>query len=226
MSIYHIQKVIERFAPKEGAEPWDNVGVLIDSVSESQDKSIMLCIDFTDDVLEECIAKKVTLVVAYHPVIFAGLKALVDPKYLRCIKHGISVYCPHTQLDPLMNAYILERLEGNTSITKAVAILKDLSGLSCFRIARGKVPPSKILVGVGSAFKNVEFKNTLIVTGEMSHHDLLRCIRNDNTVILMEHSNSERVFLPELARLVKCDAEMDGYSIHISNADKDPIEFI
>lgn len=52
----------------------------------------------------EAIDKRCSCVVAYHPIIFRGLKALTsaDPQQaslLRLASEGISVYCPHTAVD-------------------------------------------------------------------------------------------------------------------------------
>ncbi|KAI4292537.1 hypothetical protein PAPHI01_1811 [Pancytospora philotis] len=226
MSISVIQRAVEKFAPREFAAAWDNTGVIIGSDDEAAPGAVLLTIDLTEGVLDECIRKGIRCVVAYHPFIFGGIKTITDRRYLKCIRHGIAVYCPHTQMDHLMNAFLLEKLGGDPDVERAAAVLKRLSGASVLRIARGSTAPTSMVVGVGSAFKNVTMRNTLIITGEMSHHDMLQCKRNDNTVILMEHSNSERIFLPELKRLMEVDPELRAYSIHISESDCDPVEFI
>ncbi|XP_055371543.1 NIF3-like protein 1 [Condylostylus longicornis] len=65
-------------------------------------------------------------------------------------------------------------------------------------------------------------KADLYLSGEMSHHEVLDAIQNDISVILCNHSNSERGFLknfkPQLHLLLdgKCD-------ILISEKDRDPL---
>ncbi|KAI5168731.1 hypothetical protein PAEPH01_0372 [Pancytospora epiphaga] len=225
MGILDIKLAIEKIAPKDGAAPWDNTGILIDELEESKSKSILLCIDMTEKVVDECIRKGFSYIISYHPIIFTGIKSLCDRRLLKCVRNGISVYCPHTQLDTLMNEYILKIIGSNLSVDEVIKILKDHTGLTTFRIVRGDAPVTNIVVGVGSAFKNVDVNNTLIVTGEMSHHEMLNCKARGNTVIIMEHSNSERVYLPELRRIMIEDGAFESYRIEISEEDKDPVDY-
>lgn len=65
---------------------------------------MLLTIDLTKAVADEAIALKSSIVVAYHPIIFRGLKSLTlansqQQTLLRLASHGISVYCPHTAVD-------------------------------------------------------------------------------------------------------------------------------
>lgn len=88
---------------------FDNTGLLLESPlqpSQSQRNSnrVLLTIDLTKAVADEAVAQNVSLVVAYHPIIFRGLKSITfdDPQQatlLRLASHGISVYSPHTAVD-------------------------------------------------------------------------------------------------------------------------------
>lgn len=65
---------------------------------------MLLTIDLTKAVADEAIAIKSSIVVAYHPIIFRGLKSLTlansqQQTLLRLASHGISVYSPHTAVD-------------------------------------------------------------------------------------------------------------------------------
>ncbi|KKK25039.1 NGG1 interacting factor Nif3 [Aspergillus ochraceoroseus] len=69
-----------------------------------QRNSVLLTIDLTKAVADEAIARKDSVVVAYHPIIFRGLRSLTfnDPQQqslLRLAQEGISVYSPHTAVD-------------------------------------------------------------------------------------------------------------------------------
>ena len=69
-----------------------------------QMNSVLLTVDLTRAVATEAIENKDCCVVAYHPIIFRGLKSLTlaDPQQsslLRLALEGISVYCPHTAVD-------------------------------------------------------------------------------------------------------------------------------
>ncbi len=231
MSIYLVKEVVETFAPSENAENWDNTGILIDSKYTSSEQKIMLTIDFTSEVEEECRINGIHTVVAYHPVIFKSLEKIDADKYVKCIQDKISVYSPHTQLDFLMNSYVKNLLPEYVTIEDTVKILKKECGLEKVRIVcnhrKNKYHKhTNVFVGVGAAYKNPEFKDALLITGEMSHHDMLKCKENNTEVVLLEHSNSERIFLKELRNLLLKDPRLSNYDILISTKDKDPVELL
>lgn len=62
----------------------------------------------------------------------------------------------------------------------------------------------------------------LWLTGEMRHHDLLAATENGTSVLLTEHSNSERGYLPRFAK--KLEAALDGETrVLCSKKDRDPV---
>lgn len=86
---------------------WDNTGLLLETpfvASRRQSNTVLLTIDLTKAVADEAIALKSSIVIAYHPVIFRGLKSITlantqQQTLLRLASHGISVYSPHTAVD-------------------------------------------------------------------------------------------------------------------------------
>lgn len=66
-------------------------------------------------------------------------------------------------------------------------------------------------------------RDTLIITGEMSHHTILHYTQNNNTVILLEHWRSEKWFLGHLKKMM--EEKISGYEFIISEYDKCPIIF-
>jgi hypothetical protein len=67
---------LDNFAPKSLAESWDNVGLLVQPMSEKNVKRILLTNDLTEDVMEEAVKLCVDLIISYHPPIFAPLKSI------------------------------------------------------------------------------------------------------------------------------------------------------
>ncbi|KAK4574282.1 hypothetical protein LTR86_002043 [Recurvomyces mirabilis] len=66
--------------------------------------SVLLTVDLTKAVADEAIERNDSIVVAYHPIIFRGLKSLTlkdtqQQSLLRLASEGISVYSPHTAVD-------------------------------------------------------------------------------------------------------------------------------
>ncbi len=96
-----LQTVIEALsaiAPLEYAEPWDNVGLLIEPTRPKPVQRILLTIDLTGAVLDEAIHTKAQCIVAYHPPIFDPIKR-IGGRLARLLEEGIAVYSPHTALD-------------------------------------------------------------------------------------------------------------------------------
>lgn len=65
----------------------------------------------------------------------------------------------------------------------------------------------------------------LYVTGEMSHHDILQAVHHGTSVILCEHSNSERGFLREFC--LTLEKLLDGkVNVFYAECDRDPVEVV
>ncbi len=70
-ALAEITDILKRLAPLEWAEPWDNVGLLIEPPEHPVAK-VFLTIDLTEEVLLEAKTARVDLIVAYRPPIFSG----------------------------------------------------------------------------------------------------------------------------------------------------------
>ncbi|KAH6704966.1 anon-35F/36A [Verticillium dahliae] len=135
------QKVVDvmrKHFPEELAErSWDNVGLLLGNLetggSETKNASpvVLVTNDLTYAVAKEAIAKKASVIVAYHPIIFSGLKSITskDAQQATLIllaSHGIAVYSPHTALDAApngINAWLADAATGSAKGTRAAARL-------------------------------------------------------------------------------------------------------
>lgn len=103
MNVREITKKIESVAPLSLQEHWDNSGLQIGDF-EQEVRSVLLCIDITEDILFEAYKKQCQLVISHHPLLFHGLKTIqgCTPQE-RCaifaIKHDISIYSSHIPMD-------------------------------------------------------------------------------------------------------------------------------
>lgn len=98
-----IVKQLELYAPIKYAEEWDNVGLLVGDLESSVKKAIV-CLDVTNDIINEAIEKKANLIISHHPIIFKSIKNInssttLGKKIIKCIQNNISVYSAHTNLD-------------------------------------------------------------------------------------------------------------------------------
>ncbi|EDR01112.1 uncharacterized protein LACBIDRAFT_333500 [Laccaria bicolor S238N-H82] len=97
-----------------------SVGLLLESPNQRAggENRVLLTIDLTTKVVSEALAKDTSVIVAYHPPIFSGLKSLtlsnpLQSSLLQCAAKGISIYSPHTALDSVwggINDWLAEGL--------------------------------------------------------------------------------------------------------------------
>lgn len=117
MKIKHIVEALEAWAPRSLQEDYDNCGLQTGDPNAEVD-SALVCLDCTEEVVEEAVRHGCGLIISHHPVIFKGLKSLVAKTYvertvLAALRHGIALYAMHTNLDNVasgVNAEIANRL--------------------------------------------------------------------------------------------------------------------
>lgn len=103
-----VVNAVRRLYPESLADKtWDNTGLLLEAPfnpARRQKNRVLLTIDLTKAVADEAIEQKVSIVVAYHPIIFRGLKSITlgdtqQQSLMRLAAEGISVYSPHSAFD-------------------------------------------------------------------------------------------------------------------------------
>ncbi|MBL7931097.1 MAG: Nif3-like dinuclear metal center hexameric protein [Bacteroidia bacterium] len=117
MNIEEILAELEKFAPLQYQEDYDNSGLLTGSRS-FEAKGALLTLDCTEEVVEEAISSGCNLIIAHHPILFSGLKKLTGANYvertiIKAIKNDIAIYACHTNLDNVkqgVNYKICEKL--------------------------------------------------------------------------------------------------------------------
>ena len=118
MKIRQLIGALEEFAPLALQDSYDNAGLQIGLAEDADVSGALLCLDVTEDVLDEAIRKGCNLVVSHHPLLFRPLKSVSGRDYIeRCvvkaIKNDITVYAAHTNLDSArggVNDMIAEKL--------------------------------------------------------------------------------------------------------------------
>ena len=126
MKLKEISECIEELAPLSFQESYDNSGLLLGSNDKNINAAI-ITVDITEDVIDEAIQKKCTLIISHHPLIFSGLKRLYGNTYverilLKVIKNDIAIYCVHTNIDNVINGV-------NSTLAQKIG-LKNLKILS------------------------------------------------------------------------------------------------
>jgi dinuclear metal center YbgI/SA1388 family protein len=103
VKIQQVLIALEQFAPLPLQESWDNAGLQI-GLTEAEVSGVLLCLDVTEKVIDEAIAKGCNLVVSHHPLLFHGLKQVSDADDVqravrKAIKNDICVISMHTNMD-------------------------------------------------------------------------------------------------------------------------------
>jgi dinuclear metal center YbgI/SA1388 family protein len=106
MKIKEVVDALERFAPLPLQDGFDNAGLQV-GLTEATVTGALLCLDVTEEVIDEAIAKHCNVIISHHPLLFNKLKHITGGTYVeRCvmkaIRAGIAVYSSHTNMD---NAY-------------------------------------------------------------------------------------------------------------------------
>ena len=103
VKIIEVVNALEKFAPLPLQEDYDNAGLQV-GLTETEVSGALLCLDVTEEVLDEAARRGCNLVVSHHPLIFRGLKQVSDGNYVqRCVMkallNGITVVSMHTNID-------------------------------------------------------------------------------------------------------------------------------
>ena len=103
MRLKEIVAALERLAPLRLQDEWDNSGLQV-GFPESEISGILVCLDITEAIVDEAVAKGADLIVSHHPLLFKPLRQVSDATYqqrcvVRALSAGISIYSAHTSLD-------------------------------------------------------------------------------------------------------------------------------
>lgn len=106
---------LEELAPLALQESYDNAGLLLGN-PKTELSGILLCIDITEEVIEEAIQKNCNMIVSHHPLIFKGLKSitgqnLVERCVIKAIQSNTAIYACHTNLDSVSNGVSMRMAE-------------------------------------------------------------------------------------------------------------------
>lgn len=102
-TIKEIASAIELFAPPELQESYDNSGLQIGDPG-TEVTAALLCLDVTEDIVEEALDRQCNLIITHHPLLFKGLKNItgktaVERIAIKAIRENLAIYSAHTNLD-------------------------------------------------------------------------------------------------------------------------------
>lgn len=185
---------LEKKAPAETAEAWDNVGLLADAGNKETD-TVCVALDATAAAIDFAAKTGARLLVTHHPVIFHPLKQLtLDTPAVAALTKGVSVLSLHTNLDKAaggVNDTLAALLglgdvtmlpDGMTRVGKlpmpktAANFAKDVAAALSASVAfcgENTVETVAVCGGAGDGVFSLPTGVDAYVTGEMKHHEFL-----------------------------------------------------
>ncbi len=117
MKISKVVNALEQFAPLPLQEDYDNAGLQI-GLTEAEVSGALLCLDVTEQVVDEAISLGCNLIVSHHPLIFHKLRRITGEDYvqrtvMKAIENHVAIVSMHTNLDSArggVNYKIAEKL--------------------------------------------------------------------------------------------------------------------
>ena len=169
-----IIKELELRFPKNLAEDWDNVGLLVGN-NKREIKKIQLSLDATETAIDYAIENDVDMIVTHHPMIFKGIKTIdystvLGRKIIKLIENKINLYTLHTNLDSALdglNDYLLKQL----GIVEAKIIDENINGVNC---------------GIGRFYrleKHISIDEYIKIIKERFEIENIRLVGNKDTLI-------------------------------------------
>ncbi|MFZ4613373.1 MAG: Nif3-like dinuclear metal center hexameric protein, partial [Bacteroidia bacterium] len=129
-TIHQIINYLESKVPLSLQESYDNCGLLVGDSTKIVN-GVLLCLDVTEEILQEATQLNCNLVIAHHPFIFSGIKKITGSTateriIISAIKNNIAIYAGHTNYDNVdfgVNKIICEKL--GLKNTKILATQKN-----------------------------------------------------------------------------------------------------
>ncbi len=102
-TVNDVDLFLNELAPRELAEDWDNVGLLVGDAA-SPVKRLMTCLTVTPQTAGEAIARNVDMIVTHHPMPFRPVQRLTTDHtagrlLMDLIKAEVAIFSPHTAFD-------------------------------------------------------------------------------------------------------------------------------
>ena len=99
VAVHNIYDYLDKIAPFKCQDSTDNCGLLVGDFDSKAEK-ILVCLDVTNEVINEAAKKRAELIIAHHPLMYRPVKKIMsnDPVYA-LIRNNINFIAAHTNLD-------------------------------------------------------------------------------------------------------------------------------
>ena len=247
-TVQQLYEAMQRIAPLELAESWDNPGLLVDCAGEVT--RVLVTLDITPEVVTEAAAKHCEAIVAHHPVIFDPLKKLGPQDVpFQLVRAGISAICMHTNLDAApggVNDTLADLLgmqrEGRRNFAEDCGRIGPVEPTTVQQLARfcadtlhsgvryvdcGR--PITCLAevsGAGGSYlqEAIDAGADCLVTGEAAHHIALLAKQKGVGLVVSGHWGTEHGIADVLAAHIA--SNFPALTVRHAAADRDPYSYL
>lgn len=221
MKISEIYEKLDEFSPFILQEEWDNSGLIVGSFAD-EFEIINISLDLDENIIKN--AKKNTLFITHHPLIFKGLKKIDNfyPSNLlkEIIKKDCYLISMHTNIDKThLNRYVTEKILGqkiekcedficyfdiNMSFDDFVLHVKKKLNINTLKVVHANKKIKKIALVTGSGGNFIEKINAdCFLTGDIKYHQAFTAMSNNLALIDIGHFESETFFSEILHEYLK-----------------------
>lgn len=227
MTLQDVYDTLETISPLSLQEKWDNSGLIIGD-RHREISQVVVSMDIDEQMISD--AKRDTLFVVHHPLIFGGLSRLdfsIYPSNLleQMILKNQSLIAMHTNFDKThLNRYVFTevlgfelhssddficRAEGEWRGDEIINLLKEKLSLVAPKIVHKKETIKSIAMttGAGASLMD-EVGVDCFLTGDVKYHDAMKAMSQKLMMIDISHYESERYF----AQIMHSELENLGIS--------------
>ena len=225
LTVRAVYDCIDRFAPFETAEAYDNVGLLVGDWEQKVTR-ILCALDVTQATVAEAKEQGAELIVSHHPLMFHGRKSLIcgDPEadtIRALVTAGISLISAHTNWDQSI-------LSGSATAAEAVGVTGlrqdgylftgELPAVMSAAAVRDLIEarihaPVRMYGDAASMVRTVSFGGgaygegyraaqaagaQAYLTGEIRHHEIIDAVARGLIIYDAGHFASEAPMIPRL----------------------------
>lgn len=217
IEIKELTDLIEKTAPQELSEDWDNSGWQI-KLENPACKKICLALSPTLDVIEQAVENGCDFLITHHPLFFEKTNKLLFDNLVSkiaqiAIKNNLQIYCAHTNLDKASNGlnYAMAKklgldeiekvndfvFQGKTSweynLNELINLVKKTFEIDKIKLInplnKNKVNSIAICTGSGMEFAQ-ETNADVFLSGDLKYHTALNI--QDKIVMDIGHFESEK----------------------------------
>ena len=227
-TVKDIYKFIDKIAPFNTQEEWDNSGLLVGNENQNVNK-IMFALDMTADVANQAINCGADLIVTHHPLIFKPLsEVLSNSLVFKLIENKISIICAHTNYDKAVDGVNdilcqtvcfnnfakientclnVAEIDNLISTKDFVSNIKNsLGGIVRYNNSTKEIKKVAVCSGSGSDYLPLakDLECDALLTGDASHHAFLDADEMGILLVAAGHFETENIAMkPLLDRIEK-----------------------